>query len=425
MCGSRGDWYTGGMEKVARRVLTLAAFAVSYLVYSPRANACSGLPRGWLGSRQVLPADASLNVPTNTRVVLAYVGSAPAVVDHPKLQTRDGVEVATTVSALANDVANSPNYITYVLSPNAPLVPNTEYQVLSAFGQIPCVQNDYFYSGMLAYKPCISVADAAAGNGGVDGGTPAPSVVVSSFTTGQGPDRTAPALSGDLTYSTIAQACDGSPCCGPYDGYAVTLSWNDASDDEQPILYELVQEGKTVLFPVPSSKPSVQGAFLCSGGFVMNNISMMSSIYPDMYPVFLGTNGLYQIVAVDLAGNRSNPIGGQVAIDCNAGLDGGIDGGADSQGVVDSPQDLASAIDVPSNPERLDGSEPHDVPLQADAATPSSKPDAGTLGPDADQPEKTDRGCSCHLADSKGTPAGVLVLTLGWLLAAHARRRKR
>jgi hypothetical protein len=236
----------------------------------------------------------------------------------------------SVVPIIVSQPATSPGYAiqtTFVLAPVEPLQPNTQYIVYSAFATVPCVQNDYWNSQLtLYYHLCTPVPDGGAVDAGavdagaVDAGAFGAPAAISAFTTGDGPDLTSPVLSGGITTAAEPQSCSASPCCGPFDGFSVTLQWTEATDNG-PVLYELSREGVTVLYPLypGDGNPGVgevQGAFLCSGS---KTTSMVMSTGNPSAEAFQGQPGRYQVVAVDQAGNRSAPIGAKVNVDCGGG----------------------------------------------------------------------------------------------------------
>jgi hypothetical protein len=227
--------------------------------------------------------------------------------------------------------------------------------------------------------PCNPVPDGgvAVADAGDAGAGSAMLTVISTFTTGAGPDTTPPVLSGNLTHTSGKMDCNSSACCGPYTGYTVTFNWQNASDTSI-VYYELAQGSSTVLSgfgPVPagsSSGANVVGEFFCSG---------MGSMGLGM---FRGVAGNYALVAVDLAGNRSAAITDQVTLDCSAFFDGG------------TPPDGSPAVDVRP-----------DVPLPVDAApdaaadsidgTTATGPDAGTFDTGADSSPAVDLRADAHI----------------------------
>src|SRR5512140_37797 len=111
-----------------RTMRCLLPFVVALAQQAAReAHACEASSLGLVSKRNVIPPDGTAGVPTNARVIVSYAG---LIGDHPRLQTSDGAQVAVGVS--------SPTSGTYVITPSATLTPNTTYQVLSDYGQVPC-----------------------------------------------------------------------------------------------------------------------------------------------------------------------------------------------------------------------------------------------------------------------------------------------
>jgi MYXO-CTERM domain-containing protein len=452
--------YTARMQprtwaKLATVIMLLSSWAV------PRAEACSGVEKGNISSRLVFPADGATAVPTNAQVVVSYVSLADPepVVDHLVLKSAGGEPVPVTI---AQPITYPLGYLlqkTFVLVPSQPLTPNTKYQVFSDIATLPCIQND-FWRDTTSKPRCRSILD-----GGIDTGATA--TAISSFTTGGAADHAAPTLSGALDVYSEPQSCNSSPCCGPYDGFSVTLSWSLAADDGAGLFYELSREGAVILYPIGSSAGTVvgngvRGAFLCSG-------HKGSAIFSSFgYEQFQADPGNFQVVAVDMAGNRSAPVSADVTMACPA-----IDGGADAADAGDAAcldvaygsdvqpdaaatdnRDLPLPVDSPS--ERAPGGETMrltDLPIAiVDTASPppdaapsdamvAPKPDVvladqdakppvpdaaqtGTDAADAAVVQRSDKGagCSCRVGDNRQSIA-PFVVAVAWL--ALRRRRQR
>lgn len=58
------------------------------------------------------------------------------------------------------------------------------------------------------------------------------------FTTGTGPDTTAPSAPGASSQSCTSDRCDDSACCGPYTASIVTTYWGASTDDSGLVLYD-------------------------------------------------------------------------------------------------------------------------------------------------------------------------------------------
>ncbi len=226
--------------------------------------------------------------------------STPADLDdHLGLATDDGLAVPLTVSRLTP----TPGWLTqdtFVLQPVSPLSPLTRYAVLSDFANVPCVQNAYSSTagGPSPYPLCSAGGNAIDG-GVIDGGSAGAPSPVAWFTTGAGPDNVPPSLSGGITQTATSESCTGGGCCGPHEGFSVAMQWPMATDDG-PVFYELAREGELLRYP--HAAVSAQGAFLCSGTKT-TNLTLTGA------EDFQGQPGSYQVVAIDLAGTTTAPVG--------------------------------------------------------------------------------------------------------------------
>ncbi len=453
----------------------LSTIAAVGFVHETGVRACSAPLPGVVSTRQVIPADGSTNVPSNARVILSYEGTSGGVPDHPKLRAPDGTDVPVTVSTPVN-TPGIPSLATYVLVPGAPLKENTTYTVLSDYAQLPCVQNNLAIVGAGGNPTCFPTLDGGDSFGG-DAGVP-PTNVISSFTTGAGPDTTPPTLSGSLSYTVGSRyTCTAGACCGPYDAFTVGFTWDKSANAGTTVVYELSDANGVVLMPVPDSPtgdvgPSVEtlnGAFLCSGT-VTSSPAMINGTR------FLGKAGLYTLVAIDVAGNRSQPISVNVTLDCSAPVDAGVDGGPsdgpadapfipdlrdeadrsptvdmDSRVAVDAAPDL-SAVDL-NNPYAAWDARPDqtviDVPRSGaggaagTSGTGISIGAGGAIGPSGTGGlsgaggaggtsltggsgpgiASDDGGCSCRVGGGRNHDAGLLLLALGLLLTFRRRGR--
>jgi len=392
---------------MSRLAFVGAVLSLCTIVDQPAARACSLAPPVY-DSRTVLPSDGSVGVATNARVLVVYYGAALNA-DSPRLRLTGGGEVAASVAMLTTSQgAVQPD--SYVLLPNQLLQPNTSYQVLSQVAKLPCTGGDHPFP----YDPlCNPVADGGVAiyDGGDASGNVSNLTVVSTFTTGAGPDTTAPVLAGNLTHTSQHQSCDNSACCGPYTGYLAIFSWQNASDSS-PVYYELSQAGSPVwfdfgpLFPDSSSTTGVRGEFFCSG---------MGS----MLGQFQGVAGDYSLVAVDLAGNRSVALADHVSIDCKT-LDGG------TPDLADSTIDGAGSGGLDTDNLGFDGGASDLAIAAMDGAgaglpaTENPAVDASSDLPSAGVSSGESSGCSCRLnrrgnrANGLGIAAFALLLTLGW-----------
>jgi MYXO-CTERM domain-containing protein len=170
--------------------------------------------------------------------------------------------------------------------------------VLSDYGQVPCT----FGQSSNAAVPLCSVGSA-------DGGGDA-SFAISSFTTTTWSDQQAPGDFDANSAGISAASCYSSACCGPYSGFLATLGWSRVDDAGGMVYYEVSSRGSLVAAPVLGT--SATGFLPCAG-----------STGAPAEASFTGTPGDYEVVAVDLAGNRSRPHAMPVAINCNL-FDGGL-----------------------------------------------------------------------------------------------------
>ena len=309
------------------------------------------------------PYDGQTGVPTNARIVVAYSASS-TVTDHLALRSSDGAPVAVTASQSG-----------FVLTPVASLEPNTQYQVLSELAVLPCEQDPRYLSAV-SLPACTSQGDAGVvdGGGAIDGG--AQSFVIATFSTGAGPDLTPPVLTGNVSVTTSNQSCIGGGCCVDFTGVAFTLAWTAATDDTGVAHYEI-------------SNQTGSGGDWTFSTLVMG-LAFCTGYGPGLgFQSFVGTAGTYQVVAVDLAGNRSAPVNAVVDIDCSV-----RDAGADVF-QVDAAHDEGGdtgAVDVTPNPDT--------------AKTPA---------------KVSGSGCSCRIVGGRQDSAGALVAFLALLLIVRRR----
>lgn len=276
--------------------LLVAVLGVLASFPAPSAHACSPSIMGLISDRRVMPYDGQSGVPTNVQITVTYDYTGK-IADDLKLQSIDGVLVPSSTS----------QEFGFVLTPLAPLQPNTQYQVLSEWAVLPCVQGTAD-PAPVPFPTCGHTKDGGVVDSGspADGGALPASFVIATFTTGSGVDGVPPVLSGDLSYTTTTESCSGGGCCVEYTGVAIILSWNAASDDAGVAYYEAKNRdsgGTDWTF-----SPSARGLVFCAG------------YGPGLgFQDFVGTPGMYQVVAVDLAGNRSLPISVPVSVDCGSG----------------------------------------------------------------------------------------------------------
>jgi MYXO-CTERM domain-containing protein len=214
------------------------------------------------------------------------------------------------------------------------------------------------------------------------------------------------------------------------------MNWASASDAGGPIFYELAHDGLAILYPIEDAGQdttrSLNGSFLCSGTMSTSLGSMGAGQYG--YSQFRGQSGTYQIVAIDLAGNRSAPLSVTVAVPCDS-----ADGGAttmDATAMVDAfgpSWDGLYAIAVDGTTSGPDLSIVSDATKAYDGS--SAMPDAATValtdGPAAvdlkttvstAEPAKDGAGCSCRVADGNHGFAGLAIVALALALGLRRRR---
>jgi hypothetical protein len=209
-----------------RSRLPLAFVAVAIALVAPRsADACSTLPGG-LFERRALPPAGAVEVPTNTRAVIHYRAIGPmseswlgGLGEDLEMRAKDGAAVPVTTQKVATGSDYGQWEVVVVLTPTAPLAPNTPYELLDRRGRLSCS------------RPCVP-------------GDPA---VFASFTTGMDRDDVAPQIPGQG--SLLAQeirTCDSTSCCGPYRIKQYEAHWPAATDDvaSSRTLYNFYRAGQ-------------------------------------------------------------------------------------------------------------------------------------------------------------------------------------
>lgn len=219
------------------RLASLAAVALFAGPLGPEvtAYACGSLPLG-IQQRTVWPGPDG--VPTNARLLVSY--QAAAYAPTPAL----GSDVVLLDGGREVPIA-PPSGNPAVLLPMSPLLANHTYE-LADRRTVPCLVTD----GTCSFAPSPQV--------------------FSTFTTGAGPDTTAPTFGGIQAVSIGArERCDGSSCCGPYDLYRVTLRWDTAMDDVAGtrVVYRVYRRDGAVLSLVADRVPGTTftGVAYCSG----------------------------------------------------------------------------------------------------------------------------------------------------------------
>jgi hypothetical protein len=402
----------------------LPMVAALALAQSParEARACSAASPGTITVRNVLPRDGATSVPINTRVIVDYGGGA--ISDYPKLQTVGGVAMAT--------VASRPRPGTSILTPATALLPDTTYQVLSDIAQVPCTSDPLEQARNPSIPLCVRAASVDAG--GVDAGSSSGgSFVIASFTTTTWSDDVPPNDFQAVSAGASSTYCGGESCCGTFAGFLATIGWDAVQDNGGMGYYEVSSRGSVVASFVFGT--SVTGFLPC--GWYTGGPQQAS---------FVGIAGDYEVVAVDLAGNRGQPHAMPVAINCDI-FDGGLaspyptataepapeppfaDAGVEVADAAVAVVDAAvagadAAVDVADAASGEPGAPDTRVAAAEDAAT---APDATGGGPDTTvSPEvMSGGGCSCRIAGRPQGSFSVVLAGLALALAPRARRRRR
>ena len=268
------------MKPVLAASAALAALAFPLLAPTPRAEACSPpLP----DATPILPAHGSFDVPTNAKVWVRLVDSFDLSSYRVTLRAAGGAE-----AALTGDEAPGESHWdgVLVLTPEQPLAPGTAYEVLDNLA-----------------RPCTDFGDACV--------TDTPAVVLT-FTTGTGPDTTAPDAPSDLVLTTYDRwICEDSGCCGPYDAMTYSLSWQPGTDGN-PVVHALraADSGSLIATGLGAR---VGGAVACGP----------SEHAPNFERWFGATPVVVQ--AIDIAGNVTDSAPFDVQVSCEG--DGDRDAG--------------------------------------------------------------------------------------------------
>jgi uncharacterized protein (TIGR03382 family) len=162
------------------------------------AEACTG---AWpsVGRGLVVPEDGSQGVPTNARIYVSYWVSMTQIAPDVELHGPVGDVIAATVSR-----TGARDRLVLVITPDAPLVPRTTYTI-----------HDNVVS------PCDPQVDSCEG----------PLTPIASFTTGDGPDVRAPAVTGVSVQTRYEDPGPDSSC--DWDGPSVThvIAVDEVTDD--------------------------------------------------------------------------------------------------------------------------------------------------------------------------------------------------
>jgi hypothetical protein len=282
--------------------------AATAVIAPDRARACSPLPAYLVHQRTVAPADGAIGVPLNAEVIVAYdanLGMMTVPIDHPELRLGTGEP--------GPRLTNANGAVVFLLSPPVLLLPNTRYEILSEVAKLPCVIPSN-QSPPASYPLCWPTSGADGGAGGgtldagvVDSGSPpdgsaVPSTVVASFTTGEIVDETKPSPPGPMTIAKQPTECYGGGCCFAYEGVHVSIQWEAAPDDTAVGYYEISSADGRVM-PL-QTVTWTEGIVMCHANGTFGGID---------------SPGKYQVVAVDLAGNRSLPATIDLSNACDEG----------------------------------------------------------------------------------------------------------
>jgi hypothetical protein len=224
----------------------------------PRAGACRD-PDYALESWK--PDDGATGVPTNVQARVTHAGSTghDDLAGDLAIRPAGGAPVAATITVLRN--AGGPQRV-FIVRPGAPLAPHTTHELL---GRV---------------RPNCA-HDCAAD----------PPVVLATFTTGAGPDTTAPTFTG-IERIDVTAIPDFHRClCGPGEGAILDVRHGEASDDSAVAGYHVYFDDQLV------SAAGTRGHAFCDTYPTLG--------LPDVTFFKRGAGrGRYSVRAVDLAGNE-------------------------------------------------------------------------------------------------------------------------
>lgn len=219
-------------------------------------------------SRLVWPFLGARDVPRNVRLYVAYVfdpAETRAPMNPPSLRQVGGDRIAVTVSNEPAEVR--PYGQRFYLKPQAPLLPNTSYELVDGW----------------------TLEDCPADAGVCEEESPQP---FSTFTTGDNIDVMPPVFTSRKVDSrSNREVCNDSACCGPYDLALTNLTWS-AANDQSAVGYRVYNKGKVI-------EPLTTLAELR----VQTRCKEMS--YQPSSLGRLAEFGAIEIRAVDLAGNET------------------------------------------------------------------------------------------------------------------------
>lgn len=213
-----------------RRLATLLALCTATLISRPdRVRPCTpAQPSVW--ARHVLPADGTSDVPINARISIVY-DSYRIPIHHfvvPIVRIEGAEPIAGSTSTIVTEIS-----VTQVFVPDAPLAPNTTYEVLDEL----CVG-------------CGSQTDASGAL-----------TVVARFTTGSTRDDTPPPPPSGVIADVRLDVCSESSCCGPYQARRIDIRWDEIPAES---LGEIDLDGTVTAYV---TRPSALGWLRCFGGY--------------------------------------------------------------------------------------------------------------------------------------------------------------
>ena len=349
---------------VRRRFVLLAFGALAICGPVRRTYACG--QRASPDGRTIWPVGGSVGVPTNARVVVKYhltIGElaperAHAWLTDIQLRTASGdsIPVPVTITMLPVFARYWERDTAILVTPVQPLMPNTTYEVLDRLS-LPCTPS----------RGCPLTGFQ----------------VVSTFTTGSGPDHTSPDFSSEVLVS-FGDPETTSSSCGAGSAGQVRIEWQPASDNG-PLLYTLDRDGAGTP-PLPYiNATSVEGEYICDGDPALFGFAAVQ-IVP----------GTYRVGAIDLAGNqmRSKPF------------------------LIRPPYERCAAEQAP--PIRSDGIAPPDS-QGLDAGAPSPEVGgSGDIRPGGEAPS----GCEAAGVNAGRNSAWWVLILAGGLVSRRGPRRR-
>jgi hypothetical protein len=227
---------TSPLRLAAASLLGLAALAH----HGRPADACS-YPIGYQ-SRVTVPQDGALYVPTNARIVVTYRTAIdqPAVADHLQLVDAGGAPVPFTVATTVQ-----PDGIVEVVTPSQPLAAGAQYKLLD---RLPS-ECDLPYQ-----RDCLAEVASP----------------ITTFTTSDGPDTTAPTFAGITDSNDDYHFFDPQDSCGAAAWIRHSLDWGAATDSADGVATETawirfnVYDGAGHLLHALAEGPPVELKTLCT-----------------------------------------------------------------------------------------------------------------------------------------------------------------